>query len=133
MSLQRIFATTLNSPVARAFLASSLITLPGCAVMREAPEPGAAKMPEPAPAKPPRPRSAAAPAPRGDDAITAIVKAKFEHNTTVDADAIGVVTQDRVVTLSGVARSTTERTMAETLARSVSGVKSVTNAIVVRP
>lgn len=125
MSLQRIFATTLNSPVARAFLASSLITLPGCAVLRQAPGPGAAKTPGPPPAT--------APAPRGDDAITAIVKAKFEHNTTVDADAIGIATQRGIVTLSGAARSATERMMAETLARSVSGVKSVTNAIVVRP
>lgn len=133
MSLQRIFATTLNSPVARAFLASSLITLPGCAVLRQSSEPGTAKPPEPAAAKSPAPMPATPPAPRGDDAITAIVKAKFEHNTTVDADAIGVVTQHRVVTLSGIARSATERTMAETLARSVSGVKSVTNAIVVRP
>lgn len=117
MSPHRIFASTSNSPLARAFVVSALIALSGCAVTRQSPTP----------TPPPTPM-----APRGDSAITAIVKDKFKHNTTVDADAIDIVTRDGAVMLSGVARSPTERTMAETLARSVSGVKSVTNEIVIR-
>lgn len=117
MSLHRMFAATLNSPVARAFIASALITLPGCAVT------GTSSTPTP---------TATPMSPRDDGSITAIVKEKFQRNTTIDADAIGVQTRNGRVTLSGVARSATERTMAETLARSVSSVKSVANEIVVR-
>lgn len=116
MSLQSIFAATLTSPVARAFIASSLITLPGCAVTRQGPAPAPTQTPS---------------ASRGDSAITQTVKAKFERNTTVDANAIDIVTRNGVVTLSGAARSSTERTMAETLARTVGGVRSVTNEIVI--
>lgn len=67
-----------------------------------------------------------------DDAtLTTRVKAKFAENTTVSALAIKVETLGGVVQLSGFAKSTTERTMAETLARSTSGVKGVKNDIIV--
>lgn len=67
-----------------------------------------------------------------DDAtLTTRVKAKFAENTTVSALAIKVETLGGVVQLSGFAKSATERTMAETLARSTSGVKGVKNDIIV--
>ena len=68
-----------------------------------------------------------------DDAtITTRVKAKFAENQTVSAMAIGVETLKGVVQLSGFAKSGEERAMAERLARSVNGVRSVKNDIVVR-
>jgi len=67
-----------------------------------------------------------------DDAtLTTRVKAKLAENTTVSALAIKVETLGGVVQLSGFAKSATERTMAETLARSTSGVKGVRNDIIV--
>lgn len=67
-----------------------------------------------------------------DDAtLTTRVKAKFAENTTVSALAIKVETLEGVVQLSGFAKSNTERTLAETLARSTSGVKGVRNDIIV--
>lgn len=67
-----------------------------------------------------------------DDAtLTTRVKAKLAENTTVSALAIKVETLQGVVQLSGFAKSATERTMAETLARSTSGVKGVKNDIIV--
>lgn len=68
-----------------------------------------------------------------DDAtITTAVKAKFVENKVVDAAAISVETLNGEVMLSGFAKSGTERMSAESLARSVKGVKLVKNAIIVR-
>jgi hyperosmotically inducible protein len=68
-----------------------------------------------------------------DDAtITSRVKTKFAEDSTVSAMAIGVETMKGVVQLSGFAKSTDERSMAERLARGVPGVQSVKNDIVVR-
>lgn len=67
-----------------------------------------------------------------DSAITTKVKAKFIENKEVDAAAISVETLNGEVLLSGFAKSASERSAAESLARSVSGVKSVKNQIVVR-
>lgn len=65
-----------------------------------------------------------------DDAtITSRVKTKFAEDTTVSAMAIGVETLKGVVQLSGFAKSSDERAMAERLAR---GVQSVKNDIIVR-
>ena len=67
-----------------------------------------------------------------DDAtLTTRVKAKFADNPTVSAMAISVETFNGVVQLSGVAKSGTERALAETLARETSGVKGVRNDITV--
>lgn len=68
-----------------------------------------------------------------DTAITTAVKAKFVESKAVDAAAISVETLNGTVQLSGFAKSETERSAAETLARSVKGVKSVRNDVVVRP
>lgn len=69
-----------------------------------------------------------------DDAtITARVKARFIENKEVAAASIKVETLNGVVMLSGFAKSTTERNTAESLARSVSGVRSVKNEIAVQP
>lgn len=68
-----------------------------------------------------------------DDAtITSRVKTKFAEDTTVSAMAIGVETLKGVVQLSGFAKSSEERSMAERLARGVPGVQSVKNDIAVR-
>lgn len=67
-----------------------------------------------------------------DTAITTAVKAKLVENKTVDASAISVETLNGEVMLSGFAKNAAERTMAETLARDVRGVKAVKNQIVVR-
>ncbi len=67
-----------------------------------------------------------------DTTITTQVKAKFAENQTVSAMAIGVETLKGVVQLSGFAKSADERSMAERLARSIAGVQSVKNDIVVR-
>jgi len=68
-----------------------------------------------------------------DDAtVTTQVKAKLAEDTTVSAGAIGVETLKGVVQLSGFAKSANEKAQAERLARSVKGVTSVRNDIVVR-
>ena len=68
-----------------------------------------------------------------DSAITTKVKAKFADDPTVSAMAIKVDTMKGVVQLSGFAKSTDERMMAERLARETNGVQGVRNDIVVRP
>lgn len=68
-----------------------------------------------------------------DAAITTAVKARFVDNKSVDASSMHVETLNGTVMLSGFAKDTTERTMAETLTRKVDGVKSVKNEIAVRP
>jgi osmotically-inducible protein OsmY len=67
-----------------------------------------------------------------DTAITTRVKAKFAEDPTVSAMAISVETMRGTVQLSGFAKSLDEKMTAERLARSVKGVSSVKNDIVVR-
>jgi hyperosmotically inducible periplasmic protein len=67
-----------------------------------------------------------------DTALTTRVKAKFAEDKTVSAMAISVETLKGVVQLSGFAKSAEEKSMAERLARSTSGVVSVRNDIIVR-
>ena len=68
-----------------------------------------------------------------DDAtLTTRVKAKFAEDRTVSALAISVETLKGVVQVSGFAKSAEEKSMAERLARSTSGVVSVRNDIIVR-
>lgn len=103
-----IIRTTLAATVA----AVALLTATGCAVTRGQETIGAYV----------------------DDAtITARVKARFIENKEVAAASIKVETLKGVVLLSGFAKSTTERNTAESLARSVSGVRSVKNEIAVQP
>lgn len=68
-----------------------------------------------------------------DTAITTMVKARFAENKEVAATSISVETLNGTVMLSGFAKNTTERNMAETIARGVKGVKAVKNEIAVRP
>lgn len=69
-----------------------------------------------------------------DDAtITTQIKARFADNTQVAATSISVETLNGTVLLSGFAKDTTEKTLAEKIARGVNGVKSVKNEIAVRP
>ncbi len=67
-----------------------------------------------------------------DAAITTKVKAKFADDPTVSAMAIKGDTMKGQVVLSGFAKSTEERMMAERLARGTDGVSSVKNDILVK-
>lgn len=93
-------------------LAASLIALSGCAVTRGQETVGAYV---------------------DDAAITTSVKARFVDNRDVDAASIKVETLNGTVLLSGFAKNATERSTAESIARKVSGVRSVRNEIAVRP
>ena len=68
-----------------------------------------------------------------DAAITTAVKGRYVGNKEVDATSISVETLNGTVMLSGFAKNQTERTTAEDIAMKTKGVKSVKNAIVVRP
>ena len=68
-----------------------------------------------------------------DSAITTMVKTRFVDNKQVDAAAISVETMKGTVMLSGFAKNSTEKTMAETIARGVKGVVAVKNEISIRP
>ena len=67
-----------------------------------------------------------------DTAITTAVKAKFVENTQVDAAAISVETLEGTVMLSGFAKTLSEKSLAESIARSTKGVKAVKNQLAVR-
>ena len=69
-----------------------------------------------------------------DDAgITASVKGRFVENKLVDASSISVETLNGTVMLAGFAKNAAEKSTAESIARSVKGVKAVKNEIAVRP
>ncbi|HYF41030.1 MAG TPA: BON domain-containing protein [Ramlibacter sp.] len=95
-----------------AILATTVIAMTGCAVTRGQETVGAYI---------------------DDTAITTSVKARFVDNKSVDASSIAVETLNGTVMLSGFAKNGTEKTTAESIARGVSGVRSVRNEIAVRP
>lgn len=68
-----------------------------------------------------------------DAAITTAVKARFVENKDVAASSISVETLNGTVMLSGFAKSAMEKSTAESIARSVNGVKAVRNEIAIRP
>jgi osmotically-inducible protein OsmY len=68
-----------------------------------------------------------------DAAITTAVKAKYVGNKEVDASSISVETLNGTVPLSRFAKSASEKSTAESIARNVNGVKSVKNDILIRP
>lgn len=68
-----------------------------------------------------------------DSAITTAVKARFVDSQQVAASSISVETLNGTVMLSGFATSLNEKTSAGDLARTVNGVRTVQNQIVVRP
>ncbi len=69
----------------------------------------------------------------GDAALTTSIKARFVENKLVDAPSIHVESLNGTVILSGFAKNAAEKEAAERSAAGVNGVKSVRNAIVVRP
>jgi len=107
-----MLARTTLAALALTVSSAALLTLEGCAVTRGQESVGAYV----------------------DDAtITTAVKAKMVDNKDVDATAIKVETLNGTVMLSGFAKNETERSAAERIARDTKGVKSVKNAISVKP
>ena len=68
-----------------------------------------------------------------DAAITTAVKSRLVEDKTVDAAAIQVETANGNVVLSGVARTSLEKSTAESIAMKVRGVKTVQNNVALRP
>lgn len=68
-----------------------------------------------------------------DSTITTKVKTAFATDKTVSAMRVHVETNQGIVRLSGNVGSMAEKRRAEEVARSIAGVKSVTNAITVQP
>lgn len=68
-----------------------------------------------------------------DTTITTQVKARFLDNKAVDGTSISVETMKGTVMLSGFAKSYSEKSNAESIARGVNGVVAVKNEISVRP
>jgi hyperosmotically inducible periplasmic protein len=102
----------IRNALAAALSTAALIALSGCAVSRGQESVGAYI----------------------DDAtITTQVKSRFVENKEVDAASIKVETLNGTVMLSGFAKSATERSAAEAIARNVNGVKAVKNELAVRP
>jgi hyperosmotically inducible periplasmic protein len=67
-----------------------------------------------------------------DSTITTKVKSAFATDKTVSAIKVHVDTEKGNVRLSGTVKSDTEKQRASEIARSVAGVKSVSNNLVVR-
>ncbi len=102
----------LRTKLASAIAVIALVTASGCAVQRGQETVGAYV---------------------DDAAITTSLKARYVDDKTVDAGAIKVETLNGTVMLSGFAKNSAERSVAEDIAMKVKGVKSVKNSIVVRP
>ena len=102
----------IRTPLAAVISAVALLTVSGCAVVRGQETVGAYV---------------------DDTTITTQVKAGLLEDPNVAGTSISVETLNGVVMLSGFAKSATEKVTAESIARKVSGVKSVKNEITVRP
>ena len=102
----------IRTTLVAAMMAAALLTTAGCAVSRGQETVGAYV----------------------DDAgITTLIKARMAESKLVSATSISVETLNGTVMLSGFAKSLTEKSAAENIARGVNNVKSVKNEIVVRP
>ena len=102
----------IKTTLAAAMMAVAMLTTAGCAVSRGQETVGAYV----------------------DDAgITTLVKARMAESKLVSASSISVETLNGTVMLSGFAKSTTEKSAAENIARGVNNVKSVKNEIAIRP
>lgn len=102
----------IKTTLAAAMMAVALLTTAGCAVTRGQETVGAYV----------------------DDAgITTLVKARMAESPVVSAASISVETLNGTVQLSGFAKSASEKSAAENIARNVRNVKSVRNDIVIRP
>jgi hyperosmotically inducible periplasmic protein len=102
----------LRHVIASVFVASTLAVTSGCAVIRGQESVGNYV---------------------DDAAITTAVKGKMVESKAVDAGAISVETLNGTVMLSGFAKTSAEKSAAESIARDAKGVKSVKNNIAVRP
>ena len=102
----------IRNTLAALVTAAALLTTTGCAVMRDQQTTGAYV---------------------DDTALTTRIKARFIESKEVDASAISVETLNGTVMLSGFAKSMLEKSTAESIARNVSGVKSVRNELAIRP
>lgn len=102
----------IRTTIAAAMTAIVLLTTAGCAVTRGQETTGAYI---------------------DDTGITTMIKSRYVENKQVDAASISVETLNGVVMLSGFAKNAAEKNTAESIARGVSGVKSVKNQIIVRP
>lgn len=98
----------IRMPLVAAMSAIALLSATGCAVVRDQQSVGTYI---------------------DDSVLTTRVKAKFAENPTVSALAISVETFKGVVQLTGVAKTSDERSLAEKLARETSGVLGVRNDI----
>jgi hyperosmotically inducible periplasmic protein len=68
-----------------------------------------------------------------DSAITSKIKSKYLLEKGLKSFKVSVETKDGIVILSGFVNTQEQKTRAEQIAASVSGVKSVSSAIVVKP
>lgn len=68
-----------------------------------------------------------------DSTITSTLRSRLSEDGAVNAQAISVETSNGNVVLSGVARTSVEKSTAESIAIKARGVKSVRNDIVVGP
>lgn len=68
-----------------------------------------------------------------DTGITTLVKSRLFEDKRVAGSSISVETLNGTVMLSGFAKSSDEKNVAEHITRQVKGVKSVKNEIAVRP
>ncbi len=101
----------LHTPLVAAITAFALLSATGCAVTRGQETVGAYI---------------------DDTGITTQIKSRFVESKAVDAASIHIETLKGTVLLSGFAKSGAERTVAESLAWKVEGVKQVKNEIAVR-
>jgi osmotically-inducible protein OsmY len=102
----------IKTTLVAAMMAAALLTTAGCAVSRGQETVGAYV----------------------DDAgITTLVKSRMAESKLVSATSISVETLNGTVMLSGFAKSATEKSEAERIARGVNNVKSVKNEIAIRP
>ena len=102
----------IRTTLVAAMMAAALLTTAGCAVSRGQETVGAYV---------------------DDTGITTLIKARMVESKLVSATSISVETLNGTVMLSGFAKSLTEKSAAENIARGVNNVKSVRNEIVVRP
>lgn len=102
----------MRATLAAAAATAALLTAPGCAVTRGQQTVGAYV---------------------DDVAITIAIKNQLTTNKDVDISAISVETLNGIVTLSGFVRNATDRTTADSIARTVNGVSAVMNEIAIRP
>ena len=68
-----------------------------------------------------------------DSAITSKIKSKYLLEKGIKSFKVSVETKDGIVVLSGFVESEAIKANAERIAKSVSGVKSVSNGLVVKP